>query len=164
MGQSIALTVATERICGEMHLADFDDVELSNMNRLNAGIQDLGTPKVILAARKIAELDPYIKVTCFEDGFISANKEAFFTQNGKIDILVEECDSIDIKIQSRIDAKSLGIPVVMDTNDNGMIDIERFDLEPSRPILHGRIPELEALSAEELDKKLSTLSLEEKIG
>src|SRR5690606_39128249 len=55
------------------------------------------------------------------------------------------------------------IPVVMDTNDRGMLDIERFDLEPERPILHGRIPELEAMSTAELIDKLENLSLQEKI-
>lgn len=164
VGQAIALTAATERICGEMHLADFDNVELSNMNRLNAGIQDIGTSKVILAARKIAELDPYIKITCFTDGATPENIEAFFNDNGKIDILVEECDSIDVKIFSRLKARALGVPVVMDTNDNGMIDIERFDLESTRPVLHGRIPELEEIPAGELIGKLGALTLEEKIG
>ncbi len=164
VGQAIAFTAATERICGEMHLADFDSVELSNMNRLHAGIQDIGVSKVILAARKIAELDPFIKVTCFTEGIRPDDMDAFFTQNGKIDILVEECDSIDVKIQSRLKAKALGIPVVMDTNDNGMIDIERFDLEPARPVLHGRIPELESLSSEQILEKLGSLTVEEKIG
>jgi hypothetical protein len=35
------------------------------------------------------------------------------------------------------------IPVVMETSDRGMIDIERFDLEPDRPIFHGLIPEVD---------------------
>src|SRR5690606_27196270 len=51
VGQSIAHTIALERTCGELRLADFDDIELSNMNRIKAGVQDLGMSKVILAAR-----------------------------------------------------------------------------------------------------------------
>ena len=164
VGQAIALTAATERICGVMHLADFDVLELGNMNRLSAGIQDIGISKVILAARKIAELDPYIQVTCFTNGARNENMDAFFSQNGPIDILVEECDSIDVKILSRLKAKELGVPVVMDTNDNGMIDIERFDLEPNRPVLHGRIAELESMAPEQLVEKLGMLTVEEKIG
>src|SRR5690606_5574483 len=30
------------------------------------------------------------------------------------------------------------IPVIMDTSDRGMLDVERFDLEPNRPLLHGK--------------------------
>jgi hypothetical protein len=36
----------------------------------------------------------------------------------------------------------------MDTNDNGMIDIERFDLEPKRPIFHGLIDHLDVSNIE----------------
>lgn len=143
VGQSIALTLAMERICGELRLADFDKVELTNMNRIRTGIHNIQVSKVIVAAREIAELDPFIKVVCYMDGATEENLDDFFTKDGNLDILVEECDGIDIKILSRIKAKALGIPVVMDTNDRGMVDVERFDLEPDRPLLHGFIPDID---------------------
>jgi len=164
VGQSIALTLAMERTCGELRLADFDEIELSNMNRIKVNIQDLGLNKSIVAARQIAELDPYINVICFTAGITLDTIDEFFTGAGKLDILVEECDGIDIKILARIKAKELGIPVVMDTNDKGMLDVERFDLEPERPIFHGKVAELEALNADELTDKLNTLTIPEKIG
>ncbi|EPR71272.1 hypothetical protein [Cyclobacterium qasimii] len=58
-----------------------------------------------------------------------------------MDLLIEECDSLPIKILSRIKAKALKIPVMMDTSDRGMIDIERFDQEPERLIFHGLLTE-----------------------
>lgn len=138
VGQSIALTLAIERVCGEIRLADFDTLELSNLNRIRSGIHNLGVPKVIIAAREIAEIDPYLHVTLFPEGITDENIDAFFgTGNARLDILVEVCDGLDIKIKSRHKARELKIPVVMDTNDKGMVDIERFDLEPDRPILHG---------------------------
>jgi len=164
VGQSIALTIATERICSEMHLADFDNIELANMNRLSfSNLYNLGAAKVIITAQKIAELDPYLKVTCFAEGITESNIDAFMGDGpDKLDILVEECDGLEVKILSRIKAKEKGIPVVMDTNDKGMLDIERFDLEPDRPILHGRLAELEALGTPELLKKLHILTPEER--
>jgi len=164
VGQSIALTLATERTCGHLHLADFDDIELSNMNRLRVGVQDLGMSKVIIAARQIAELDPFIRVSCFTEGLTSNNIVNFFTDNGQIDILVEECDGLEIKVLSRIMARKYQIPVVMDTNDRGMLDVERFDLDPERPIFHGRTKELENLTPEELITKFAGLAVEHKIG
>jgi hypothetical protein len=154
VGQSIALTLAMERVCGELRLADFDDLELSNMNRIRTGIYNLSQSKVVIAAREIAELDPFIKVRCFEQGATEDNLLEFMTGNGHLDILVEECDGIDIKIISRMKAKELRIPVVMEMNDRGMLDIERFDLEPELPLLHGLIPdinlaELQHLTSEE---------------
>lgn len=164
VGQSIAMTLAMERTCGELRLADFDEIELSNMNRIRVNVHDLGLNKAIVAARQIAELDPFIRVVCFTEGVRLDNIDEFFTGGGKLDILVEECDGIDVKILARIRAKSLGIPVVMDTNDKGMLDVERFDLEPDRPVFHGKVPELETLSAEELTAKLNALTIPEKIG
>lgn len=163
VGQSIAMTLAMERSCGELRLADFDDIELSNMNRIKVNVQDLGLNKAVVAARQIAELDPFINVICYTDGITNDNIDDFFTLNGKLDILVEECDGIDIKVLSRIKAKSLGIPVVMDTNDKGMLDVERFDLEPDRHIFHGKVNELEELSPEELNLKLNSLTIPEKV-
>jgi hypothetical protein len=143
VGQSIALTMAMERICGELRLADFDTLELTNMNRIRTGVQNLQTSKVVIAAREIAELDPFIRVKIYKDGMTEANMHDFFTGDGLLDIFVEECDSVDIKILSRIKAKALKIPVVMEMNDRGMLDIERFDLEPERPLMHGLIPEVD---------------------
>lgn len=137
VGQSIALTIAMERICGEIRLADFDTVELSNLNRIRTGLQNLGIKKTVLAAREIAEIDPFINVKLYSDGINDENIDEFFTANGKLDLLVEVCDGLNIKIQSRFKARELEIPVLMDTNDRGMLDVERFDLEPDRPILHG---------------------------
>ena len=164
VGQSIALTIAMERICGEIRLADFDDIELSNMNRIRTGVQDIGMNKAIIAARQIAELDPYIKVVCYTDGMNDQNIDDFFCAGGKIDVLVEECDSIDVKIISRLKSRSLQVPVVMDTNDRGMLDVERFDLEHERPILHGAVADLEQIPEAELTHKLRNLDLQEKVG
>ena len=140
VGGTIALTVAMERICGELRLADFDKVELTNMNRIRTGIHNIQVSKAVVAAREIAELDPFIKVKCYLDGATEANLDDFFTDGGNLDMLIEECDGIDIKILRRVKARLYGIPVVMDTNDRGMVDVERFDLEPERPLLHGFIP------------------------
>lgn len=155
VGHSVALTIATERICGELRLADFDLIELSNLNRLRTGLKNLGLKKVIIAAREISEIDPFINVKIYEDGLNSENIEDFFTKDGQIDIFVEVCDSLDIKLESRYKAKELGICVIMDTNDRGMLDIERFDLEPTRDILHGLIGDYNRNNPITQEEKLS---------
>ena len=158
VGQMIALTIAMERTCDEIRLADFDVIELSNMNRIRTSVTNIGVSKAIVAAREIAELDPYINVKIFLEGITENNIDSFLLDGGKIDLLIEECDGLDIKILSRIKSREYGIPVVMETNDRGMIDIERFDLEPKRALLHGLIPEnMENLAA------LRNLSNQEKV-
>ncbi|MDX9750713.1 MAG: ThiF family adenylyltransferase, partial [Flavobacteriales bacterium] len=75
VGQSAALTLALERGFGEVRLADFDDLELSNLNRIRSGVHEMGLPKAINTAREIAELDPFLRVTLFPEGLTRANME-----------------------------------------------------------------------------------------
>lgn len=137
VGQSVALSLAMERCFGELRIADFDTLDLSNVNRIRTGLYNIGLKKTTIVAREIAEIDPYLKVTLFNEGINEQNMSDFFILGGKIDLLVEECDSLAIKIASRVRAKALSIPVLMDTSDRGMMDIERFDLQKDRPIFHG---------------------------
>ncbi len=156
VGQSIALTLAMERGFGELRLTDFDTLELSNLNRIRSGVYNLDVPKVVITAREIAEIDPFLKVNCFFEGLTEENMDFFFTGNGKLDLLVDECDGLDIKILARYKARDLRIPVLMDTSDRGMLDVERFDLEPDRGLLHGTIDNVDP-------KTIKGLSTEDKI-
>ncbi|MDX5403983.1 MAG: hypothetical protein LPK28_00640, partial [Bacteroidota bacterium] len=78
----------------------------------------------------------------FFEGVTSENIDHFLGGEDPIDILIEECDSLPVKVELREKARSLGLPVIMDTSDRGMLDIERFDLERDRPLLHGIVPDL----------------------
>ena len=142
VGKTIAVTMAMERSFGEIRLADFDSLELSNLNRLQTGVHSLGLPKTVIAAREILEIDPYLNVKCFHDGLNEKNLEAFFHEGGDLHLIVDECDSLDIKILLREKARNMKIPVVMDMNDRGTLDVERFDLEPKRELLHGLVGDL----------------------
>lgn len=157
VGQSVSVTLAMERICGELRLADFDVLELTNLNRIRTGVHNLGLLKVYAVAREIAEIDPFIRVKCFADGVTEQNIDTFFTDDGKLDLLIEESDGFDIKILSRYKARSLKIPVLMEASDRCMVDVERFDLEPERPILHGLVEHLD------IDTLKSLKTTEEKI-
>src|SRR5690606_36891863 len=95
----------------------------------------------VIVAREIAETDAFLKVEIFPEGLQDDNIDAFIHEGGKLDLIIEECDSLNIKVLTRLKARENGIPVVMDTSDRGMLDIERFDLEPDRPVFHGLVPE-----------------------
>jgi molybdopterin/thiamine biosynthesis adenylyltransferase/nitroreductase len=156
VGQSAAAVLALERSFGELRLADFDTVDLSNLNRIRAGVHALGSSKVHLTAREVAEIDPFLKLELFPQGISAENVEAFLLEGGKLDVVIEECDSLDVKVLIRQHARQLRIPVVMDTSDRSMLDIERFDLEPNRPLFHGLAGDLDTGA-------LSGLTTEEKI-
>lgn len=156
VGQSVALALAMERGFGELRLADFDVLELSNMNRIRSGAHEMESLKVVNVAREIAEIDPYLTVTIFPEGLTEENIDAFFEEGGRLDMLMEECDSLEIKLKSRVKAKELRIPVLMDTSDRGMVDVERFDEEPDRDILHGLVRGLAV-------ERLGEMTMEEKL-
>lgn len=144
VGYSMALTLALEGVGGRFRLADFDRLELSNTNRVGTGVTALGHNKAVLAARAMFEIDPYLEIEVFEDGIHPDNSARFFDQGGRIDVLIEECDDLPMKLRLRELAKQLGVPVITETSQRGLLDVERFDLEPERPPFHGLLGEVNA--------------------
>ncbi len=140
VGHVIAHTLAAQGLCGQLRLADFDHLELSNLNRVPASVFDLGVNKAWVAARRIAELDPYLPVEVFDAGLTFDTVDSFLDG---LDIVIEECDALDMKAVLREGARARRIPVLMATSDRGLVDVERFDQEPHRPILHGLLGDLD---------------------
>ncbi|MFE3984725.1 Rv1355c family protein [Nocardia tengchongensis] len=148
VGHAVAYTLALEGICGRLRLADFDTIELSNLNRIPGSVFDIGRNKAVVTARRIAELDPYLPVEVYEAGVADDNLDDFLTD---LSIVVEECDSLDIKLAVREAARRHRMPLIMQSNDRGLLDVERFDLDPARLPFHGmlggtRAAELRGLS------------------
>ena len=137
-----------------MRLADFDGVELSNLNRVPATVFDLGVNKAVVCARRIAELDPYLPVAVTATGITPQTVGTFLEG---VDIVIEECDSLEAKVLIREAARARRLPVLMATSDRGLLDVERFDIEPSRPILHGLLGDVDS-------DQLSNLSNHEKLA
>ncbi|TCJ97724.1 Rv1355c family protein [Nocardia alba] len=164
VGSAVALTLALERSCGAVKLADFDELELSNLNRLAAGIADIGTNKAVLAARRIAELDPYLDVRVYEDGVDDLNIREFLRGDLHVDVVVEECDMPFVKLLVREHARELGIAVVMEASDRGVLDIERFDLERDRPIMHGLLGDLTTEMLEDATVEVQLAAMATMIG
>ncbi|BBX17671.1 hypothetical protein CRI77_20940 [Mycolicibacterium duvalii] len=148
VGHAIAHTLAMQGLCGHLRLADFDDLELTNLNRVPATVFDLGLNKATVAARRIAEVDPYLDVEVFDAGLTADNLDAFLDG---LDIVVEECDSLDVKALVRHGARARGIPVVMASSDRGLIDVERFDIDAQRPLFHGLLGDVDLAELSALD-------------
>ncbi|MFD3873021.1 ThiF family adenylyltransferase [Streptomyces sp. NPDC058623] len=155
VGSSAALACAMEGVGGAFRPADFDRLGLSNLNRLRAGVHELGLEKSVLCARRMSELDPYLDIEILRGGVTEETVGEFFGDPARgrgLDLLVEECDTPWVKVASREHARRQGVPVLMVTNDRGLLDIERFDLEPDRPLFHGRIGTTTATDVRDLDR------------
>lgn len=155
-GNAIAVCLALERIGGIFRLADYDCMELSNMNRVACGVTALGSNKAVLTARQLYEIDPYLQIEVFDQGVQPDNIARFMTGAPKLDLLIEECDDLYMKVRLREEARALGIAVVMETNDRGLLDVERFDLEPARPLLHGLLAGVQSEELKGLDTEAKT--------
>lgn len=134
-GNAVANALITERICGRIVLFDFDNCELSNLNRLNAGVLDLGINKCIIAANSILERDPYIEVEIFQSGFSNCKEHSDTIES--VDLVIDECDSFEIKITLREFSKKFRKPILMHTSERGITDVERFDIDENLLPFHG---------------------------
>lgn len=151
VGRATALTLALEGLGDHFRLADFDELSLSNMNRLRSSVHEIGLNKSVMTARALFEIDPYLRVSLWPDGLDTDNLDAFLSEGRTVDLLFEECDDLEMKVRVREAARRLRIPVLMETSDRGMLDIERFDLEPEREFFHGLAGKLDADALRGLD-------------
>lgn len=136
VGSNIVLAVVMQGGCKTIKIADNDEISTSNMNRIIADLFSVGENKSINIARKLYEINPYIDIKIFSEGVDKSNIDDFLD---KADIIFDEVDNLNIKLDLRVVAKSKKIPLVMitDNGDNVIIDIERYDLDPSLLPFHG---------------------------
>ncbi|CAN5162391.1 hypothetical protein BH11PAT4_BH11PAT4_4900 [soil metagenome] len=145
VGQAALFTTILSGGPEHIRIADFDNLSITNLNRLPSSVCELTLPKVAAATRRALELNPFLEIEQFADGLTEENMEQFMVGDGtqKLDVYVEEIDSIHLKIASRFVARKHRIPVVMatDNGDNAIVDVERFDLDGDYPLFHGSVSE-----------------------
>lgn len=136
-----------------MKIADFDTVEISNLNRIKAKLKDIGSNKTHIAAREVWDLDPFADLHLWDSGINENNLKDFIAGEPVLDIFIDEMDNLALKIISRLICRDLKVPVIMatDNGDNVILDVERFDLEPNRPIFHGLIEDMKPEELKNLD-------------
>jgi hypothetical protein len=152
VGSAGALALAISGISRKVKLIDGAVISGSNLNRILTGVSSVGKSKATVIGQQIYEMNPYSTVAAF-DKVSKDNIEEIFDSSWKLDAAVDEIDDIEMKVRIRHEAKKRKIPVIMATElgDTIMLDVERFDLEPDRPLFHGMIPGIEELLDKPLD-------------
>ena len=152
VGNSAALAIVLSGGARHIKLADFDTLDLSNLNRIRAGVDVLGVPKVEVTARQIYLLNPYAEVEIFPLGLTKETMQEFFVG---LDVMIDELDSLEIKYLVRDEAKKQKIPIVMaaDCAESGIVDVERYDLTPQPEFFHGRLGDITYEQLLGLDKR-----------
>lgn len=143
VGAGMALSLTYSGTAQTIKLADFDELDTTNLNRLRETLGSVGQQKATLAAQHIYELDPFSDIKVFEGGLNDDNLEEFFSEP-RLDVVIDEIDDFKMKVKLRQKAKEQGIPVLMFSSlgDNILIDIERFDVDGDLPIFHGLLGSL----------------------
>jgi ThiF family len=138
VGNNIALTLAYSGMARGFKLAEFDSLSTTNLNRLRAGLHQVGMPKINIAIQQIYEINPYAQISTFENGVNDSNIDQFFG-DPMPSIVFDEMDDFQMKIKLRIKAREHGVPVIMLTSlgDNILIDVERYDLDKSLELFNG---------------------------
>ncbi len=154
VGNSVTLAIVLQGGAKHLKLADFDNLALTNLNRIRGGVESLGLKKVEMTARQIYSLNPYAEIELFPNGLNPENIEQFFAGPPKLDVVIDELDNIAVKYLIREQAKKHKVPVVMgaDNGDNAVVDVERYDLDPETKFFHGRIGDVNFEQLSNLDK------------
>jgi molybdopterin/thiamine biosynthesis adenylyltransferase len=124
-------------LCGRIVLADFDQLELSNLNRLTGGVDDLGGNKAHLAARRISKIDPFLEIVVCDEGISRDNAFSFL---GELDLLIDECDDLQLKYYLREFSRERRLNLVFAADERGMLSVEPYAHAPDLLPFHGRIP------------------------
>lgn len=152
VGSAGALSLSITGISRDIKLIDGAVISGSNLNRILTGVSSVGKSKALVVGRQIYEMNPYSEVNIY-DKVSSDNIAEIFEKPLPINIAIDEIDDIEMKTRIRVEARLRKVPVIMATElgDTIMLDVERFDLEPNRPLFHGSIPGVEDLLHKKLD-------------
>ena len=95
---------------GELVLVDEDAFDLSNLNRQTlAMITDLGLDKSAVAAEKVRLINPYVKVTTFNEHVDQSNIDKII---GDSNIVIDALDNVLTRVIVSRKAKEKGIPYI----------------------------------------------------
>lgn len=97
-------------------------------------------------------MNPYATVV-YHDTVNAKNIADILENPWPVHAVVDEIDDIEMKVRLRVEARQRRIPVLMATEigDTIILDVERYDLEPTRALFHGIVPNIDKLIEEELE-------------
>jgi len=142
VGSMIAHSLAFDMRPRNMKLADGKPYHLSNANRVQLRHGDIGRNKAVVTAEAIHAIDPFMKMSVYQEGITEQNVTDFVVGNDTLgelaaSIIIEETDNPKVKILIREKARKHRVPVVMvsDLGSAVLVDVRRFDLDSTISLL-----------------------------
>ncbi|MBU1895520.1 ThiF family adenylyltransferase [Patescibacteria group bacterium] len=154
VGSSIVKCLTSSAIANSLKLAEYDIIETSNLNRIQAGVDKIGRKKMDILCQQVYEVNPYAKLFLYADGLEEKNIDEFLSGTPKPKLIFEIIDDFEMKIKLRLAAREAGVPVVMFSNlgDRVLVDIERYDLDDKLSLFNGLLGDLPEKMLENPDK------------
>lgn len=157
VGSNVGLNLIYAGTGTKFKLADFDTLDTTNLNRVRARLDQVGSNKIDIVAAQMYEANPYLEIEEFTKGVDEESLDDFIKG---CDVVFEIIDDFKMKIRVREQAKEHNVPIVMLTNlgDRVLIDVERYDTEKGTKLFNDRIGDVgeQILSGEvtkDLEKK-----------
>ena len=154
VGSNIAITLTQAGISNKILLADFDTLDTTNLNRILAGVHQIGQRKIEIISQKIYEDNPFAEIIPLSEGVTTKNIVPYLEKK-ELFCVIDEIDDIGLKISLRLLAYRHKIPVLMitDNGDGIVAHVERYDLGHNKifgkPLDEWRGAKLKDLSKEE---------------
>ncbi len=130
LGSPVAMYLAAAGV-GELHLADGDTVELSNLQRQIAhGDADIGVSKVASAAATLRALNPEVKLV--EHHCVLAGA-ALTAAVAAVDVVIDACDNLGTRFAVNRACLAAGVPLVSGAaiRNEGQLSVYDFRREDS---------------------------------
>jgi molybdopterin-synthase adenylyltransferase len=109
LGSPVAMYLAAAGV-GHLILADFDRVDLSNLQRQIAHTTDrIGETKVESAAQTLRALNPEVKITCIP---LVLDVDALAVQIANVDVVVDCCDNFTTRFAVNAACVAAKVPLV----------------------------------------------------
>jgi tRNA A37 threonylcarbamoyladenosine dehydratase len=113
---------------GHLTLIDLDNVAESNINRqIQALTSTVGLPKVAALQARIAQINPFCKVTLVED-FIDEDNLGQMIGDGRFDYVVDAIDSVKAKAALIAYCRERAIPLVVIGGAGGQTDPTKIEV------------------------------------
>jgi tRNA A37 threonylcarbamoyladenosine dehydratase len=113
---------------GHLTLIDLDNVAESNINRqIQALTSTIGQPKIEALAQRIAQINPFCRVTLVEDFIDAGNLDKMIGGQG-FDYVVDAIDSVKAKAALIAYCRARAIPLVTIGGAGGQLDPTKIEV------------------------------------
>ncbi|CBH21955.1 hesa/moeb/thif family protein [Acetoanaerobium sticklandii] len=127
VGSYAAEAIARSNV-GKITLVDFDDVDITNINRqIPALSSTIGKKKADVMKKRIEDINRDCTVIVLDKKYLPENREEFFIED--YDYIVDAIDIITSKIDLIVEAKTRNIPIISSMGMGNKIDPTKIKIE-----------------------------------